>query len=696
MLSKMLLIGEVHSQTAQHGKGAVPGISLILCAWLEKAGDDEGGATWYIQTPQGMRLAVPCSVSESTLLSLCPSRGIRVWVTGHGFLCSGMRLLIPLNFAFYIQYAAAQSVPVSLAHAIYRTRLQRVVNFAVRGEIVAQSLCSVHPLAYQDVDTLGRTCPYFSTDILACLLQVKNLRYTALATAPRPCLPSQMALGTTGLRYDIGKGVVEASSFYNSPPPGLPPTTPASCITLCRRSLDAFALIRALRTSEAPGTRFLIVAPKEAILTVVEELELDVTRDVVLSMRDLGNEAVNERLVTLTTLDFLCAGLRHDFIHDTYSIGVVLGWPYSVRRLEKKNVFLSAQFTLHVGFAMNCTVNPGDVFRALRIPESMAGCMDELETSIRRGIVHCSLSEGRTQEALAIKATQISMGSYSESEAALIAAASPQRVPRVLLFGDLCALTRQAFPYVQSGSTLPQHFAKRGIRVSPLVSSSCHFTECPICLNELDRCVVTHCGHRFCAQCLDRSLVCRSACPTCRAELGRDSVVALEPIIPQPEDLDRITLINFLRETLTKRVREGKRVVVALGWACYHERLASLLRKCGIRTCWAWHGNGQQILRNQVSFTRNTPESGTVLIVAPENPFLRWASFAGTDELVYITTDPRASGQCCKLRLVNSACGFPSSVYVATRGSLNVALPSFTPECLCPLGCRILLRAGPG
>ncbi|KAK8883864.1 hypothetical protein M9Y10_042964 [Tritrichomonas musculus] len=50
---------------------------------------------------------------------------------------------------------------------------------------------------------------------------------------------------------------------------------------------------------------------------------------------------------------------------------------------------------------------------------------------------------------------------------------------------------------------------------------------CPICFDKLRSPVVTHCGHVFCYDCIDRWLMKSDKCPMCTNHINRDELIVV-------------------------------------------------------------------------------------------------------------------------------------------------------------------------
>merc|ERR1740131_31044 len=48
---------------------------------------------------------------------------------------------------------------------------------------------------------------------------------------------------------------------------------------------------------------------------------------------------------------------------------------------------------------------------------------------------------------------------------------------------------------------------------------------CPICFDEIDKCMMTSCGHNFCEQCIAECLNRKHICPFCSAECTQEQLI---------------------------------------------------------------------------------------------------------------------------------------------------------------------------
>lgn len=100
--------------------------------------------------------------------------------------------------------------------------------------------------------------------------------------------------------------------------------------------------------------------------------------------------------------------------------------------------------------------------------------------------------------------------------------------------------------------------------------------ECPVCIEDLKRPVITHCKHTFCHACISKVIEIQHKCPMCRAELSEDKLVEPAPELSAKEeeaqlDTDKKSskteaLLKILQATLKK---EGSKVIIFSQWTSF-------------------------------------------------------------------------------------------------------------------------------
>ena len=70
------------------------------------------------------------------------------------------------------------------------------------------------------------------------------------------------------------------------------------------------------------------------------------------------------------------------------------------------------------------------------------------------------------------------------------------------------------------------------------------FITCPICFNQFDKPMLTHCGHSYCQQCIIRHLFHSNQCPMCRVNINSESLAYNRPLESIIEYLSRTDVIT--------------------------------------------------------------------------------------------------------------------------------------------------------
>lgn len=96
--------------------------------------------------------------------------------------------------------------------------------------------------------------------------------------------------------------------------------------------------------------------------------------------------------------------------------------------------------------------------------------------------------------------------------------------------------------------------------------------ECPVCIDDLDAPVITHCKHVFCSGCIRKVIQTQGKCPMCRNELSEEQLLEPAPETSGEEDtqLDlenqsskTEAMIKILQATLRNN---GSKVIIFSQW----------------------------------------------------------------------------------------------------------------------------------
>ncbi|KAJ9148860.1 SNF2 family domain-containing protein [Pleurostoma richardsiae] len=109
--------------------------------------------------------------------------------------------------------------------------------------------------------------------------------------------------------------------------------------------------------------------------------------------------------------------------------------------------------------------------------------------------------------------------------------------------------------------------------------------ECPVCLDNLDKPVITHCKHVFCDACIRKVVQTQHKCPMCRAELEEDHLLEPAPETQDDDDFDAETqssktdaLLKILQATMKK---PGSKVVIFSQWTSFLSIIEQQLKEAG-------------------------------------------------------------------------------------------------------------------
>ena len=107
---------------------------------------------------------------------------------------------------------------------------------------------------------------------------------------------------------------------------------------------------------------------------------------------------------------------------------------------------------------------------------------------------------------------------------------------------------------------------------------------CPICFDEIKKCMMTPCGHNFCEKCIDECLNRKHICPFCSAECTVDKLIR------------NVHLDSVLAKLIKARAAASKELINNLmqSFVCY--TLNFSLRFCDLYTN---NNQKQRQLKNQ-------------------------------------------------------------------------------------------------
>lgn len=96
---------------------------------------------------------------------------------------------------------------------------------------------------------------------------------------------------------------------------------------------------------------------------------------------------------------------------------------------------------------------------------------------------------------------------------------------------------------------------------------------CPICFDEINKCMMTPCGHNFCEKCIDECLNRKHICPFCSAECTVDKLIR------------NVHLDSVLAKLVKARAAASKELInnlmQSLVCSLYIQFIIAILRFCG-------------------------------------------------------------------------------------------------------------------
>eukprot|EP01084_Bolivina_argentea_P120883 214294_1 len=85
---------------------------------------------------------------------------------------------------------------------------------------------------------------------------------------------------------------------------------------------------------------------------------------------------------------------------------------------------------------------------------------------------------------------------------------------------------------------------------------------CPICFDEIDKCMMTKCGHNFCSKCIDECLNRKHICPFCSTECTQDELVKnvhLDSVLSKLVKARANASKELIQSLMHKTVEESKK-----------------------------------------------------------------------------------------------------------------------------------------
>merc|ERR1712113_826576 len=90
---------------------------------------------------------------------------------------------------------------------------------------------------------------------------------------------------------------------------------------------------------------------------------------------------------------------------------------------------------------------------------------------------------------------------------------------------------------------------------------------CPICFDEIEKCMMTPCGHNFCKKCIDECLNRKHICPFCSAECTVDKLIrnvhfdsVLDKLQKARISASKELINNLMQKTIEESLKSAPKV----------------------------------------------------------------------------------------------------------------------------------------
>lgn len=669
---------------------------LLFSGWVHHASNDHAelsSRVWRVQLG-AVDAELSCDAPVGAFLSHCLMDGLGCWASGF-LLFAPVTAFFPLVFSVYtllgtprrLSAAVAQSLAQSALQAAIHDVFERPTPALVVGASLGPVLC--HPAAYSVLMQQAARLQLAPEALRAVFFVV----HSEASTVARNALfygQDATRLGTSSFSYRGGEG--HGAVQCGVAPQLFPGEVVRGCAVVARTGAELFSVLAALLQVDA--ARPTLVLSERAAIPFLEEALRFAGRPALnlLTLKDFDANAFAASDVVLTSLEMLCHEETAPHLLALKRLPwfrlVTVGWPQVSQELATTPLSFSYQTHLCLALAEEL-----DLYDSLFGVETVAALLGVSETALQDPLAVNALLRQRVFR-LSPCEDQVPAGALSRPELHYSVLQAPpldhgetarlggyrgaKRQMRTL-FGGLCAAGNGRFATLAEGVSALEHFAGLRVRVSAFATAQLAQgaveAECPVCF-EADPSVLTSCGHRYCQQCLQQSLLAQRRCPACRTPLQVRNVVDTKG---RPEDLG--AYLDFVVAAL--RQRPTGRALVLASWGELHERLAAAMRRKGLPNVWSWRGGAKQLCMTLQRF-RNCPDAS--LLVDPGNDAfsLAWASFPHVAQVYVLWPLSAADGAdevCCQLRHAKAAA--PGAHFVLVVREPGATLRP-TPTCLRP------------
>ena len=670
---------------------------LLFSGWVHHASNDQAdlnSRVWRVQLGD-LDAELFCEPAVGTFLSHCLMDGLDCWASGF-LLLAPATSFCPLVFSVYsmrgraprLSEKVAQSLASSAVLSAIRDVFEHPMPYQSSGTSTGPSLC--HPVAYS---VLMRKVArlQLAPEALRAVFFVVHSEASTLARTSIFYGQDATRLGTSSFTYRGGQG---HGAVQRAVPPNIfPGEVVRGCAVVAQSSADVFAVLAAVLELESSSPT-LVLSERAAVPFLEEALRGSAARVVnLLTLKDFDANSFAASVVVIVSMEMLTheetAPHMLALRRRAWFRLVTVGWPQVSQELSMTSLSFSYQTHLCLSLAEDL-----QLYESLSDAESVAALLGVSETTLqdpvavnallRQRIFHMSPFQDNQRPLGALHRPQLGYSVQrappldTDETARLVSFRGAKRQMR-MLFGGVCASGKGRFATLPEGMAALDHFTGLHVRISAFaltqLTQNDTEAECPVCF-EANPPVLTSCGHRFCQQCLQQSLLTQRRCPACRTPLQARDVVDTRG---RPEELG--TYLDFVLELLQRRP-EGRALVLA-SWGEVHERLASALRRKGLPNVWAWRGGAKQLCVTLQRFRGSTTAS---LLVDPGSDAfaLAWARFDGVAR-VYVLWPLNAAAElddvCCQLRRAKAAAPNARFIFVTREPGAG---PQSTPTCVRP------------
>lgn len=666
---------------------------LLFSGWVNHASNDEAELSsriWRVQIGD-LNAELFCDSTIGTFLSNCLMDGLDCWVTG--FLVFAPTVsFCPLVFSVYSMRGRAPRLSDKVAQCLATSAVLSAIRDVFENPVphhtttsMGPSLC--HPVAYSVL--MQKTARlHLAPEVLRAVFFIVHSEACTMARTSIFYGQDATRLGTSSFTYRGGQG--HGAVQRSVPPTIFPGEVVRGCAVVSQASSDLFAVLAALLEVDASSPT-LVLSERAAVPFLEEALRRSAASATnLLTLKDFDVTSFAAGNVVIVSMEMLCHDETEPHMLALRSRPwfrlVTVGWPQVSQELSMTSLSFNYQTHLCLSIAEDL-----HLYESLFDTETVAALLGVSEAALqeplavsallRQRIFHMSpFAENGTLGTLSRPRLCYSMQQappMDNEEAAKLANFRGAKRQMRMLFGGLCASGKGRFAMLPEGVSALDYFASLHIRISPFaqvqLTQGDVEAECPVCF-EPNPPVLTSCGHRYCQQCLQQSLLTQRRCPACRAPLQVRDIVNTEG---RPEEVG--IYLDYVA-TLLQRKPAGRALVLA-SWGEVHERLASALRRKNLPNVWAWRGGAKQLCVTLQRF-RNSSDASLLVDPGSDAFALAWACFEGVKHVYALWPLNAADGHddiCCQLRRAKAAAPGARFVFVTReRGAAPQSLPTCT------------------